>query len=474
MARRLSPALFALILLPACAVGPDYRPPEHAGPAPVDAAFANAGATGLAAGALPLQFWSAFKDPQLDRLVADSLAANHSLQAALANLRAARGGLRLQGSDRFPTITAGADWQYGRQSETQAPGLTRDQRTGDVADAGFDAVWELDFFGRVRRGVEAAQAEAQQAEASLADVQVSLSAEVARNYLELRGLQERLAVALGNADNQAQTLKITRARLDAGRGNELDTSRAEAQWQTTLASVPLIESEISARIHRLSVLSGRQPSALATALGLARPSPALPALTPVGTPEELLRRRPDIRVAERQLAAATARIGLAVGDLFPKLSFVGAIGYNAASLDDLGSGGSQRYGFGPSISWAAFDIGRVRSRIAIAEARSDAAFANYQSTVLGALEETESALVLYGRSQLRHERLALAAAASTRAARLARERFEAGLTDFVNVLEAERDALQAQDERVRSSTQSATALIAVYKALGGGWPPAPP
>jgi len=327
----------------------------------------------------------------------------------------------------------------------------------------------LDFFGRVRRGLEAARAEEQASAAGLRDIQVTVTAEVARNYFVLRGLQEQLAVAVRNADNQSQTLKVTEARLEAGRGTELDTSRAEAQLKTTLASIPLLESSVATTIYRLSVLTGRLPDALTSQLQSPAALRDLPPLNAVGDPATLLRRRPDIRIAERTLAASTARIGVAVGDLFPKVTFTGSIGYDAANFRGIGKSGSDTYSIGPSISWAAFDLGRVNTRIKIAHAQADADLAAYESSVLGALEETEDALITYGRAQSRRDLLTQAASAGERAADLARQRFQGGLTDFVNVLEAERDALAIQDSLAQSRTQTATSLVAVYKALGGGW-----
>jgi multidrug efflux system outer membrane protein len=300
-------------------------------------------------------------------------------------------------------------------------------------------------------------------------VQVTVTAEVARNYFVLRGLQEQLAVATRNADNQTQTLRVTQARLEAGRGTELDSARAEAQLKTTLASIPLLESSTATTIYRLSVLTGRLPDALTADLQVAEPLRDLPSLNAVGDPATLLRRRPDIRVAERSLAASTARIGVAIGDLFPKVTFTGSVGYNAATFGGLGKRGSDTYSVGPAISWAAFDLGRVGARIKIAHAQADADLAAYEASVLGALEETEGALLTYGRAQSRRELLTQAANASERAADLARQRFQGGLTDFVNVLDAEREALAVEDSLAQSRTQTATALVAVYKALGGGW-----
>lgn len=451
----------------ACAVGSDYRQPEMA----VGPQFANTAAAGYTDGEVPAAFWALFGDSMLDRLIEAALEENKDLERARANLRASRAARRHTGFDAYPTITTRAGHFHRLQSEHQVPlsGATRDEREDDDVDAGFDASWELDFFGRVRRGVEAARAEEQLAAAQLRDAQVIVTAEVARNYFVLRGLQDQLTVAVRNADNQSQTLKLTQARLDAGRGTELDTSRAEAQLKTTLASIPPLQASIATTTYRLSVLTGQMPDALSSELLAPRLLPSLPELNAIGNPETLLRRRPDIRVAERTLAASTARIGVAVGDLFPKVTFLGSGGYNAANVGDLGNAGTDTFSFGPSISWAALDLGRVRARVHTAEAQAEAALARYESTVLTALEETEGTLISYGYAQSRRDTLEQAATASSKAANLARRRFEGGLTDFLNVLNAERDALVAQDSLAQSRTQTATSLVAVYKALGGGW-----
>lgn len=462
-------ATLASAVLAGCAVGPDYQAPSSAGGAAITTRFDNSTATGVAAGTVLPAFWKTFGDPVLDQLVADALAGNRTIAIAAANLKASRAARRLSGFDLFPTVTTTASFVRGLQSDHQLPGVDRDGREGNSAEAGFDASWELDLFGRVRRSVEASGAEAEASLASLHDAQVSVTSEVARNYFVLRGLQDQLELTVRNAENQSQSFEVTKARLEAGRGNQLDTARAEAQLKTTLATIPTLEASIARSVYRISVLTGRQPTALNERLFAPAPLPALPALTAIDTPEALLRRRPDIRVAERSLAASTARIGVAVGDLFPRVQFIGSIGYNAASFSRFGSAGAETYGFGPSISWAAFDLGRVKSRIDIAKAGTEASLASYESVVLGALEETEGALVAYGRAQTRRDTLTEAAAASDKAALLARQRFEGGLTDFLTVLDAERSALDAETVLSQSRTDAATSLIAVYKALGGGW-----
>jgi multidrug efflux system outer membrane protein len=452
-------------ILAGCAVGPSYHRPET----PVDAQFANAGEPGLGQGDSVEHYWDRFADPLLNGLIDDALAHNKDLGVAAANLRAARAARRLAGFDLFPTVTLAGGYSHVLESAQQLPGIDRHDREFDNAQAGFDGLWELDLFGRVRRNVEAARGDLGASAATLRDARVSVIAEVARDYFVLRGLQDQLTLTLRNADNQQRTAKLTHTRLEAGRGNELDTSRAEAQWQTTLASVPTLQASIATTTYRLSILTGRQPTALDERLSPQAPMPNLPVLNAVGTPEQLLRHRPDVRVAERRLAAATARIGVAKGDLFPKVTMIGEVGYSAAAFGDFGTADARFFSVGPSISWAAFDLGRVQARIKSAQAQTDAALAAYEGAVLNALGDTEGALITYGRSQTRREALRVAAAASDKAADLAQKRFEGGLIDFLEVLDAERTALTAELLLSQSRTDAATSLIAVYKALGAGW-----
>ena len=458
-------ACAAGVVVAGCAVGPDYHRPET----PVDAHFANAGEPGLANGDTLEQYWTGFADPLLNSLVEDALAHNTDLGIAAANLHAARAARRLAGFDQYPTVTLNGSYTHNLESAQQLPGLDQHDREFDTAQGSFDGLWELDLFGRVRRNVEAARADLGASEATLRDARVSVIAEVARDYFILRGLQDQLALTERNADNQLHSLTITRTRLEAGRGNELDTSRAEAQWQTTLATIPTLQASIATTTYRLSVLTGRPPTALGAKLSPQAPMPTLPTMNAIGTPEQLLRRRPDVRVAERRLAAATARVGVATGDLFPKVTMVGEVGYWAPSFGDFGQSDARFYSVGPSISWAAFDLGRVRARISSAKAQTDAAFAGYEGAVLNALEDTEGALIVYGRSQSRRQSLQVAAAASDKAADLARRRFEGGLIDFLEVLDAERTALSAELLLSQGRTDVATSLVAVYKALGAGW-----
>jgi multidrug efflux system outer membrane protein len=458
-------AILAAAALAGCAVGPNYHQPEI----PVDTHFANAGERGFDEGDAVEHYWLSFADPLLTRLIDDALAHNKDLAVAAANLRAARAAARLAGFDQYPTVTFAGSYTHNLDSQEQLPGIDMHDREFDAAQAGFDGLWELDLFGRVRRNVEASRADVGASAATLQDARVSVIAEAARDYFILRGLQDQLSLTERNANNQLSSLNLTRNRLEAGRGNELDTSRAEAQWQTTLASIPSLQASIATTIYRLSVLTGRQPTALLGLLASQAPQPALPALNAISTPEQMLRRRPDVRVAERHLAAATARVGVATGDLFPRVTLIGEVGYFAPTFGDFGQSEARFFSVGPSISWAAFDLGRVRARISSAKAQTDAAFAAYEGAVLGALEDTEGSLISYGRAQSRREALAVAAAASDKAADLARKRFEGGLIDFLEVLDAERTALSAELVLSQSRTDAATSLIAVYKALGAGW-----
>lgn len=470
--RELPLAVALVTILSACAVGPDYHRPET----PVDASFANAGEEGFQENETVRAYWTTFDDPLLDTLVDEAVAHNTDLKVAVANLRQSRAAKRLAGFDLFPTVTLSGSYTeslLSRQEFPQFGGIPPAARKFDSADVEFDALWELDLFGRVRRNVEAARADVGAVVAVLQDARVSIIAEVTRNYLVLRGLQDQLALTERNADNQLESYKLTQIRLEAGRGNELDTSRAEAQWSNTRASIPALEASIATTVYRLSVLTGRQPTALSAQLAAPGALPALPVLTSIGTPEQLLRRRPDVRIAERQLAGATARIGVAVGDLFPKVTLTGSIGYLAPTFGAIGEGENRFYSVGPGISWAAFDLGRVRARIRSARANTDAALANYQGAVLSALEDTEGALISNARARARSEALKTAAAASDKAAELARQRFAGGLVDYLEVLDAERSALSAELLHSQSRTDAATSLVAVYKALGGGWEQAP-
>ena len=450
-----------------CSVGPNYVKPAT----PVPGQFADATEGAYTGEDVQARFWTQFQDPTLDRLVDDALQANHDLRIALAHLVEARAERHQAQFDLAPTVTASGG--YTKQQFAAVDSGFGTTYTESYYNAGFDAFWELDFFGRVRRNIESESAQVQGAEAGLHDAQVSVTAEVARTYFELRGEQTRFAVAWRNVENQRETLGLTQARLEAGRSTELDTARAQAQLSATLSTIGPLEAAIARSIHRLSVLTGREPSALRDLLAPPRELPELPQISAVGDPAGLLRRRPDIRVAERQLASSTALVGVAIADYFPKVTFTGNFSYAAQTPAELGTSASKGYLIGPGISWAAFDLGRVHARVAGSRARADAALATYEQTVLRALEETENSLITHARTRDSLSDAAAAAAASQTAARIARTRYEGGLVDFLDVLDAERTQLVDEDRLAQSRTDAATSLVAVYKALGGGWQGAP-
>lgn len=451
-----------LLFVSGCAVGPNYQEPKTQ----VLDSFTQGSQKDLSAEQVETLWWHKFNDEKLNHLIEIAVSKNHNLRIAVARLREARALRKESKFDLFPIVTSGASYTNQRLSQAAFPVPERDV---EIYNAGFDATWELDFFGHVRRSIEARSAEVGAEEANRRDVLVSLFSEVARNYFELRGAQNQLEVARRNAENQRQTLDFTESRLEGGAGTKLDVSRARAQLNLTLSIIPPLEATIQRTIHRLSVLTGQQPSALVPELSEPLPLPQLPQLVSIGKPEDLLRRRPDIRIAERNLAAATARIGIATADLFPRVTFFGNVALESNSFSGLGDSGSDIFSFGPRIFWAAFDLGRVKARIKASDARAEGQLAAYELTVLTALEETENALVDFGREKARLNYLRESAEASENAAQLARQQFKGGVADFLTVLDTQRTLLAAQDLLAQSETRTATALIAVYKSLGGGW-----
>ncbi|MCA0201015.1 MAG: efflux transporter outer membrane subunit [Proteobacteria bacterium] len=461
--RNFAAALLATSFLTACAVGPDYARPETTTTATFQRKAANVSAAEPAG-----TFWTRFNDPLLTRLVDEALQRNTDLRVAVARLDQARALSFQSALDLLPTVTGEGGFTTTRTPASRTlPGAGRDS---DSYDAGLNAAWEIDLFGRVRRGVEADRAEAQAVAADLRGVQVSVVSEVVKSYFELRGRQEQLSVARRNADNQRDTLKLTETRLEAGRGTDFDTARARAQLKLTESRIPQLETAVAAAAHRLAVLTGREPGALKTDLAVPAPLAVLPQDVAVGTPAELLRRRPDIQAAERRLASATARVGVATADLFPRLTLGGTLSSVSPTLGGLFSASSESYAAGPLVSWAFLDLGRVKARIDASDANARASLATYEGTVLKALEESENALIAYDRTRLEAEHLEQAAAAGREGARLARVRFENGIADFLPVLDAERAQLEAEDRLAETRTRAATSLVAVYKAVAGGWP----
>lgn len=342
-------------------------------------------------------------------------------------------------------------------------------RTQDLYQAGFDAAWELDVFGGNRRAVEAANADIEAAVEGRRDVLVSLLAEVARNYLTLREAQARLAIAHENIASQQGSVNLTKSRFDAGLTSELDVARASAQLATTQSQVPSLESVVASAIYRLGVLIGKDPAALYDELAAGTPLPPTPPEVPVGVPSDLLRRRADVRRAERELAAATARIGVATADLFPKFSLTGNFGYQNDTLSDFTIGANQVWGIGPSIRWPIFDAGRIRANIEVQNARQEQALIAYEQAVAESLGDVETSLVAYAKEQQRYQSLGMAVMSEKRSVELANERYARGFSDFIDVLDTQRALYLAQDQHVQSQTTVLLNLVTLYKSLGGGW-----
>ncbi len=456
-------ALAAALLVSACAVGPRYQAPTVAPPT-----FQNADPQAFAVGAAPeASWWRAFQDPTLDDLVARALAGNLDLRIAGDRVRQARALFRDAELDFAPRVTSRAGYAASKQ---QQPGFSDQPTHVESYQAGFDAAWEIDLFGRVRHSVEAAKADAQAARSDLRDAQVAVAAEVARNYFELRGAQVRLAVARRNLDTQRETLRLTQVRFDVGRGDAVDVASAQARLNATEAQIPTLIAAEKRANYRLAVLLGQRPGALDEALKArdAATPPLLRAL-PIGDAAELLRRRPDVQAAERRLAGESARAGVATADLFPRVRVSGFIGFLSGDFSSLTDARGRAWSVAPTVSWPALDLGGARARLRAQQASADAALAAYDQTVLRALEDLETALVAYRQQQAEVASLTDQAAASRRAAELARIQYKEGRIDFLVLLDAERTLLAAEDGLSVAETGVNTAVVAVYKALGGGW-----
>ena len=462
------PFLCILLLVTGCTVGPNYRPPQVSVPPAYREPFpatTNQPSPDLA------QWWRLFHEPQLDALIQEATVANHDVRLAQARIREARAQQGVTRSALFPSIDANGQYTRERLSRNTPDGFLA-RAAGqplqqNFFDAGFDMNWELDIFGGNRRALEAAKADFGATVEASRGVLITVIGDVGLNYLDLRGLQKQLAVARDNFRLQEQTLDLTRDQFKAGLASELDTARAEAQAANTRSQIPLLEQDIQRAIYRLSVLIGKEPMESRLIAQVPIP-PATPGI-PVGLPSDLLRRRPDIRQAEREVAAATARIGVATADLFPHFFLTGAAGLQSVNASDFFNAGSRFWSLGPSVTWPLFTAGRIRQNIKVQNARQEQALIRYEQTVLTSLEEVENALVACGKEQAHHQALAESETANRRAVELADQRYRSGLVDFLNVLETQRSLLLVQDDLARSERTLDQNLVRLYKALGGGW-----
>jgi multidrug efflux system outer membrane protein len=454
--------LSTTLLLASCAVGPDYHAPQVA-PAVVQ----NSRSSAFVTQSPEALWWQEFGDAELDHLVQRALAANLDLRSAYDRVRAARAVFVEKKFDYVPHVPLQGAYSH---FDEQQPGFGPARINAQSASLGFDAAWEIDLFGHVRRSVQAARADLGAEQANYQDAQVTVAAEVARNYFELRGAQKRLIVARENLSTEHQTLELTQLLDQAGRGSELDVQRSRARLKATEATIPPLEAAEKQAGYRLAVLLGERPGALDEELQSAAVATYAKAL-PIGDTAELLRRRPDVRAAERQLAAATARVGVATADLFPRVNVTGFVGFLSGDVGRLfgtaSDSNARAWSITPTVSWAAFDMGSVRARLRASEAQSDAAAANYEKVVLTALEDTENSFVAYSARQTQLKSLTEQAQASRRAAELADTRFREGAADFLVLLDAQRTQLDAEDSVAQAETAVNVSVVAIYKALGG-------
>jgi multidrug efflux system outer membrane protein len=456
------PSLLVMALA-ACAVGPDYRAPQT-----LDANVTAAqDAKYYSSQQFDAVWWQQFEDPTLNRLVDASLQGNRELRVAFARLKASRAIRDDVANDRFPVVTSRASSEIGK---SQIPGQTTDRVNAERYDLGLDMAWEVDLFGRIQRQLEASDAQQGVAAADLQQLQVTLIAELADAYGQLRGAQLREKIALANLKNQQDSRGITRSLQEAGVGNQLDVVRADARLAAVEATVPQLQAEQVRARNRIATLLGQRPDQLAVDLSPAQ-LPAITKALPIGDPAQLLRRRPDIRSAERRLAAATAQIGVATADLFPRVSLSGFLGFTAARGSQIGSSAANAWGLGPSITWAAFDLGSVRAQIRAADADAEGALASYEQDVLLALEESENAFSDYAKRQQRLQALMRQSDSSRAAAALASIQYREGTADYLVLLDAERERLSAEDAQAQGETELYRGIVAIYKALGGGWQP---
>ncbi|UQY34717.1 TolC family protein [Pseudomonas fulva] len=457
----LIPAL--ALAISACAVGPDYRAPQDANGVSAPAARGSYDTAHFEA-----QWWQQFDDPTLNQLVEQSLQDNRELRVAYARLRAARSILDDMANDRLPTVTSRASSEIGK---AQQPGVTEQRVNAERYDLGLDMAWELDLFGRIQRQLEASEAQIEVAQADYQQLQVSLIAELVDAYGTLRGAQLRESIARSDLENQQSSRDIIERRREVGMGSELDVLRSDARLAATEATLPQLQAQQVRARNRIATLLGQRPDALSVDLS-PRPLPAIAKALPIGDPGELLRRRPDVRAAERELAAATAQVGVATADLFPRVSLSGFLGFTAGRGSQLGSSAARAWGVAPTISWAAFDLGSVRARLRGAEADADGALASYEQQVLLALEESENAFSDYGKRQQRLLSLVRQSEASRAAAAQAALQYREGSADFLVLLDAERERLAAEDSQAQAEVELYQGIVAIYKALGGGWQPA--
>jgi outer membrane protein, multidrug efflux system len=470
MSARSALALLAALSMAGCMVGPNYTRPDVDAPPSFGelAPAAEPGRSEAVGEGAPTAWWISFGDPLLGSIIERTVKANLTLQQAESRVREARASQRIAAADLWPQVDASGSYTRARDSKN-GPAAIDSGKWHDLFAAGFDANWELDVFGGNRRAVEAADATVEATEHDRNAVLVSLLGEVGLEYVTYRSLQQRIALTEQNLSAQQKTLDLTRRLFDAGLSPELDVQRAAAQVATTASAIPPLEQQTAQAMHRLGVLIGELPMALASELAAVGPIPRPPAQVAVGFPSELLLRRPDIARAERRLESQTAEIGVATRDLFPRFFLSGTGGLESLHASDFFKWESRAASLGPSVTWPIFEGGRIRANIAFQTAAQQELLAAYRDAVLVAFQDVEDALAGFSKQQAARDRLTEAVGANQRATELARNLYGQGLTDFLTVLVAEENLLTTQDSLAQSEREVALQLIALYKALGGGW-----
>jgi multidrug efflux system outer membrane protein len=463
-------AIAAVVLLGGCTVGPDYEAPKTAMPDLWQQKLTE----GLAEGKADLRtWWNVLNDPMLDGLIDQATVGNLDVKQAVARIQQARAQLGIAGGAQFPSVDATGTVENSRISKGVAASTVPPQNRIDTFySGGLDATWELDFWGRIRRNVESADASLGGSIWDYRDTLVLLYADVATNYVEIRTLQARIQSALSNVKTQEGALRLTVDRNRAGLAPDLDVRQAQLNLATTEAVVPQLRSALAQSVHRLAVLLGQFPSAIDAELATPAPIPGPPKQVTVGLPAELLRQRPDIRAAERQLAAQTAQIGVATADLYPRFTLSGTFAFEAFSTSNLFKWDSRSYSFGPAFKWNIFDAGRIRSNINLQDALTQQLLASYEQTVLTGVEDVEDSISAYTEEKVRQEALRRSVVAARASNRLVETLYRTGLTDFQNVLDTQRSLFTQEDALAQSTGLVTENLIRLYKALGGGWAPA--
>jgi NodT family efflux transporter outer membrane factor (OMF) lipoprotein len=483
--------LAGAVLAGGCTVGPDYKPPKmekvqvpgqfselsSATRPTTQPDVAGSRAEAQIAALDYQQWWMTFNDPELNSLIARAVKQNPDLIAAEARVREARAERGVAASAYWPQINADGQFSHNRESSNipgaqafgAGSGGTFPGQESDLWQAGLDASWEVDIFGGTRRAVESATADIQASIEDRRDVLITLLSEVAINYIELRGAQYQLNLAESNLQSQQETLNLTQSKAEGGLIPYLDVAQQQAQVATTASTIPTLQAQIRTNIHALGTLLGQGPGSLSGELSSVAPIPLGPAVIPPGLPSDLLRRRPDIRRAERQLASQTAQIGVATADLFPKFNVTGALGTEGTEFKQLFDYSSRFYNIAPGVTWDIFDAGKVRSNIDVQNAKQAEALEAYVKTVLQGMQDVDDSLVNFNREQARLQSLREAVDANQKAVDLSTELFEKGSTDFLSVLDAQRSLFAAQLEMAQSEQLVSSDLVSLYKALGGGW-----